>query len=474
MPQSDGSWRGTDSNGVIHCIPANRVSYFKSSTHEASVIVCAMLDKVDHILDGNGKAYRYELSAKDYGRLPTLSEYASVRLKIDCMDNLTLKPDSFAALNGDLLRDGSWCFCDHCSNTLHTLSGVLAKQFMDITHAHATVMCYMLDTEKESQNILRFNNEIVVLRDEESMDQPASRKDLYEHTSSSGPPYLRPSAACVPRTISRSNDTFADLLKCIKNADHIQSFWSDLSITYAGQTGESSSVIIRDETLHVPPFDESLYCQIVIENHRFSMAELADQEQKEADMRASRAFMWGSLYGLFTLNPLVPFFFSNQARVNAPRHMKIEELIPDPKLLFMQDHYSLLSMVQAGTPLPRMRRLILHPIISGDQVYVRVLPAVLTHDSVMPCQVFSFGKNYFMRPICAGMSPEQPNYHARQIHRQYYHLRLDGGFVDTGTRIEVKGVDIDTHRYKLFKFTCDTRELEYYYIDYATEPGHVF
>jgi hypothetical protein len=31
-----------------------------------------------------------------------------------------------------------------------------------------------------------------------------------------------------------------------------------------------------------------------------------------------------------------------------------------------------------------------------------------------------------------------------------------------------------SHRYKLYKFTYDTRELEYYYIDYATEPGNVF
>lgn len=302
----------------------------------------------------------------------------------------------------------------------------------------------------------------------------ASRKDLYKNTNSNAPPCFKPSFASIPETIVSSGDTLSDLFACLSNERHVQSFLSDLSLTYALQTSGDGSFAIRDEALHVSPFDESLYCQIVLENHRYSLADLYDKEQEEGERRASKGMKWGSLYGLFTLNPLIPFFASNQARVSAPKHKKLEELIPDPKLLFLQDHYSLISMTQAGTPPARLRRLILHPVTSGDQVYLRILPAIVTGDSVIPCQIFSFGGSYFMRPICAGISHQQPNYNARQIHRQYYHLRADGGFADTGMRINVKGGDIDTHRYKLYRFACDTRELEYYYIDYATEPGHVF
>lgn len=340
-----------------------------------------------------------------------------------------------------------------------------------ITDADATRISNYLSQCDDSP---RWNACSIVKQGDSSSSNLSPGKNVYKDTFSNSSPSFSPSFASPAALTASSCNAMADLFKCISNQKLIQSFWSDLIITDPNLNSEISPFSIRDEVLHVPPFDESLYCQIVLENHRYSLADLYDRELEESDRRASTGFKLGSLYGLFTLNPLVPFFASNQARLNTPKHKKIEELIPDPKLLFLQDNYSLLSMTQAGTPLPRMRRLILHPVISGDHVFVRTLPAVLTHDSVIPCQIFSFGKNYFMRPICAGINYDQLNYNARQIHRHYYHLRLDGGFEDTGARIEVKGADIVSHRYKLYKFTCDTRELEYYYIDYATEPGHVF
>ena len=331
------------------------------------------------------------------------------------------------------------------------------------------------------------NKIIVHLRSDAKCEEPSSqglsvatptvqtlRRELYHHTSSDANPGFCPSKATTASLISRSEDSLQDLIKCLSSNGCIQSFWSDLILLHPKDESLGLGVVLNDETLHVPPFDESLYCQLVIENHRYSLAELFDSDQVQADKYAARGFKWGSLYGLFTLNPLLPFVAANQARASAPRHKKIEELIPDPKLLFLQDTYSLLAMTQAGMPLPRLRRVILHPIFTGEQVFVRALPAILTHDSVIPCQVFSCGTNYFMRPVCAGIDHEQTSYNARQIHRQYYHLRSDGVYADTGFRVQVHGADIGVHRYKLYKFTCDTRELEYYYIDYPTEPAHVF
>jgi hypothetical protein len=303
---------------------------------------------------------------------------------------------------------------------------------------------------------------------------PSSRSELYTSSEGGDLPAFRPSKAAVPLSIDSSGDTLKDLLECARDKKLCQSFWSDLSVVSGECSDPASPIVLRDEILHVPPFDETLYCQLVLENHRYSLAELYDNDQAAADARASRAMKWGSLYGMFTLNPLVPFIASSQARASAPRHKKIEELIPDPRLMFLQDHYSLLAMTQAGNPLPRMRRLILHLFSMGDQISLRILPAILTHDSVIPCQVFSCAANYFMRPVCAGILHEQGNYNARHIHRQYYHLRADGCFVDTGIRALVKGADIDAHRYKLFKYISDTRELEYFYVDYQTEPSHVF
>jgi hypothetical protein len=476
MPQSDGSWRKLEPSGATYFVSAERVTTFKDNTHMVATIMCDMLDKLRSGCGVKDKADLNSLHAEGYDALPSFSEYKKSRVRVDLVQVLVCNYNSFIALNGDPLRDGSWCMYDESRNMLHTLSASLVKQFMDHTHRDATIMCDMLETEKARSNILCSNSDIVASADGESVSQPTSRKDLYERTSSSGPPSFLPSVASVPHSVAVSENIFVDLIKCISDEISIQSFWADLSIICRKSSSVQVApvITIRDEALHVPPFDESLYCQIVLENHKYSLAELYDKEAAESDRRASKGMKLGAIYGLFTLNPLVPFFASSQARLTTPRHKKIEELIPDPRLLFLQDSYSLLAMTQAGTALPRMRRMILHPVVSGAQVFFRVLPAVLTQDAVIPCQVFSFGGNYFLRPICAGISHEQPNYNARKIHRQYYHLRADGSFVDTGTRVEVKGGDIDAHRYKLFKFTCDTRELEYYYIDYATEPGHVF
>ena len=53
------------------------------------------------------------------------------------------------ALQGDPQPDGSWKYVEP-SGCVHTMSAERARMFMEQTHAHATIMCGMLDRLKES------------------------------------------------------------------------------------------------------------------------------------------------------------------------------------------------------------------------------------------------------------------------------------------------------------------------------------
>jgi len=294
------------------------------------------------------------------------------------------------------------------------------------------------------------------------------------------PTFLPSAASPATRFCEPHEHSFSSIRSSLVDSSAVQSFFEALPLCLSiGSSNYPRSVldeslVINDEILHTPPFDESLYCKLVIENHKYSLAELYDERHAASEAKAKRWMKYGILAGIATLNPLMPFFLSNQGRTNADKGTKLEELIPDPYPMFLQDEYSFSRMIHGGVGVPQMRRLIIHPVLNGDHLSYRVLPAALTQNFVIPLQIFSFKNSRFLRPICAGIDPVQPNYNAKRLHKLYYHLRVDGRQEDIGERINVCGVDIDLERYKLYKFTSYSKELEYYYIDYPTEPGHVF
>jgi hypothetical protein len=53
------------------------------------------------------------------------------------------------ALQGDPQPDGSWKYVEPCGR-VHIMSAERAKLFMEQTHAHANIMCGMLDRLKEA------------------------------------------------------------------------------------------------------------------------------------------------------------------------------------------------------------------------------------------------------------------------------------------------------------------------------------
>jgi len=92
-----------------------------------------------HAYSDNEK--RYNLGAT-WTASDGLQDYHSLELKY-------VRNSERLALQGDVQPDGSWRYIEP-NGTVHTIAPERAKHFMDQTHAHATIMCAMLDKLRES------------------------------------------------------------------------------------------------------------------------------------------------------------------------------------------------------------------------------------------------------------------------------------------------------------------------------------
>ena len=85
---------------------------------------------------------RYNLGATWTAAADGLKDYHNVELRY-------VRNSERLALEGDPQPDGSWKYVEP-TGRIHTMSAERAKMFMEQTHAHATIMCGMLDRLKDS------------------------------------------------------------------------------------------------------------------------------------------------------------------------------------------------------------------------------------------------------------------------------------------------------------------------------------
>ena len=258
-----------------------------------------------------------------------------------------------------------------------------------------------------------------------------------------------------------------DLLCALNNAPkYFQSFFNDLvPISSAG---------INDDVVGINCFDEALYCALVKEMHRYTLAEVSANQDELAKSNAGLGAIAGSLLGVITGNIFAPFIGHSYAKNMTDRSKRIEEFLPDPNLLFNQDPNSYLAWSRGQVTAPRLRRLIFDRQLSSDgKVYFRLLPAIVTADSVYPIQLFKVDNStYFYRPMAAGIDREQANYDAIKIQRKYFHIRAEGEVSQTNLNLKVYGRDIEEYNAKVYRFSGQS--LDYYYIDFKIQPGCVF
>jgi hypothetical protein len=443
--QPDGAW--VCSKNSLSRISADKAKFFMIQTQECASIMVAMLDKLSKKESPHG-CNSIGGSGESAARNVTTNNLV--------VGNRWFNRDEIIALQGQVQPNGNWL--NIYGQRKFLCSKERAQYFMESTQSNASIMVGMLDKLKELGVLDQ-------LLDEVSDDSLCSSIDLV------------PSLAPIPvgLTRSRNESDVACLYKCLsEGCNSIQSFFNDLQLLTSSSLGQGRAFALQDHVLHVQPFDEELYCRIILENHRLTIAELNKAKVEKEEEYAAYGMAAGAILALVTQNPLLPFIGNVYGKNMAPRSEYLSNIIPDPKLFFLRDRRSYSSMVAAGAPGARLRRLIFHPVASCDRIFLRCLPALVTADSIVPAQVFKADKSYFMRPIAAGMSEEGNSYSPNKLFRQYYHSRLDGTSEDTGHRISVVGPDIDNHRYKLYRFSSDSRELSYFYFDYQTEPAHVF
>jgi hypothetical protein len=280
-------------------------------------------------------------------------------------------------------------------------------------------------------------------------------------------PRFMPSSACEPAGFQPMETAEADLKFALANCKiSFQSFFNELEVlTPHG---------VNEDVVSIASFDEALYCALVREMHRYSLAEIADNQSDLAKKNAGLGAMVGSLIGLISGNIFAPFLGHSYGKSISDRGKRVEEFLPDPNLLFYQDENSYLSWSKAQVVSPRLRRLILERRVKPDgNVFFRLVPAIVTADSVFPIQLFKVDSStYFYRPLSAGIDRYQANYDAIKVQKRYFHLRGEGAVAETGIVIPVSGQDIEDYDCRIYRFTCSY--LDYFYVDFKIQPGSVF
>ena len=285
--------------------------------------------------------------------------------------------------------------------------------------------------------------------------------------SSGSIPRFQPSVACEPVGFSPTQSFDQDFKYALSNSrTSFQSFYNDVDAVVSSK--------INDDAIGLPCFDEALYCALVREMHRYSLAEIADNKTDLANKNAGLGAMVGSLLGLISGNIFAPFLGHSYGKNISDRSRRVEEFLPDPNLLFYQDENSYLSWAKAQVSAPRLRRLIFDRRVKADgNVFFRLIPAIVTADSVLPVQLFKIDSStYFYRPFSAGIERNQPHYDSVKIQRRYFHLRGEGVVSETDMKVCVSGRDVEEHESKIFRFHGSS--LDYFYLDFKTSPGSVF
>ena len=286
-------------------------------------------------------------------------------------------------------------------------------------------------------------------------------------TASGSIPRFQPSVASEPTGFLPAENVYQDFKYALSSHRiSFQSFFNDIDAIVSSK--------INDDVVGLPCFDEALYCALVREMHRYSLAEIADNKTDLANKNAGLGAMVGSLLGLMSGNIFAPFLGHSYGKNISDTSRRVEEFLPDPNLLFYQDQNSYLSWSKAQVSAPRLRRLIFDRRVKADgNIFFRLIPAIVTADSIFPIQLFKIDSStYFYRPFSAGIERNQPHYDSVKIQRRYFHLRGEGVVSETDMKVCVSGRDVEEYESKIFRFQGSS--LDYFYLDFKTSPGSVF
>ena len=459
--------------GLGFCFPVNQQPYIKTGAVVESVSAWLRSNQVTELskdIDSPHTTNSSDRKNKMLGNnlvglfLPKISqfgrEYVIVRWLID--NDIFVKEDE--PVVQILVRDVGCC-----SNLKAVASGRLRQIRFAGKMLEIGEMLGIIDMDYSLARVDSRSSIPVQIASSDNIPTTTSdaiRKGLVNTSAGSIPQFI-PSFACEPIGFSPHETPEDDLKYAFSNVDlSFQSFYNDLKVISASG--------VNDDVVSCACFDESLYCALVREMHRYSLAEISDNQTDLAKKNAGLGAMVGSLLGLMSGNIFAPFLGHSYGKNLSDRSRRVEEFLPDPNLLFYQDENSYLSWSKGQVTSPRLRRLIIDRRLKPDgNVFFRLVPAIVTADSVYPVQLFKVDSStYFYRPFSAGIQRNQPHYDSIKIQRRYFHLRGEGSQSGTEVQVLLSGKDVEDEKCPVFRFKGSS--LDYFYLDFKIHPGSVF
>jgi len=324
------------------------------------------------------------------------------------------------------------------------------------------------------------NGEIEILKSEpiKSQSKKSSLDKLYENDNQNNLRFI-PSEAKIPSGFKSLGDEVKDLEFAIHNPlVSFRSFFNDCEFLVNGNW--------REETLFCQAFNEELYCQLIKEYHRFSIAELNSMKAEEMKKAERKGAGIGGLLGLMAGGIMAPITAAMGANVgkmisnNVDVRKPLKDFLPEPYLVFLKDQGSYLSLSKTYKGRTTKRRICFKKnYLDDDFVYFDLIPMIVFDDWVTPAQIFKLENSYYFRPISANYDLNNEfnlEYNPIKYRRSYSYNPRKEGDVEKIARVmttKISGETIEKTPTIFHAWLRDDESFKHFYFDYSTD-GTVF
>ena len=335
------------------------------------------------------------------------------------------------------------------------------------------------DFEEGEVEILK-NGEIEIVKSEpiKSQSKKSSLDKLYENDNQNNLRFI-PSEAKIPSGFKSLGDEIKDLEFAIHNPlVSFRSFFNDCEFLINGNW--------REETLFCQAFNEELYCQLIKEYHRFSIAELNSMKAEEMKKAERKGAGIGGLLGLMAGGIMAPITAAMGANVgkmisnNVDVRKPLKDFLPEPYLVFLKDQGSYLSLSKTYKGRTTKRRICFKKnYLDDDFVYFDLIPMIVFDDWVTPAQIFKLENSYYFRPISANYDLNNEfnlEYNPIKYRRSYSYNPRKEGDVEKIARVmttKISGETIEKTPTIFHAWLRDDESFKHFYFDYSTD-GTVF
>lgn len=325
------------------------------------------------------------------------------------------------------------------------------------------------------------NGEIEIVKSEplKSQSKKSSFDKLYKNENQNNLRFI-PSEAKIPSGFKSLGDEIKDLEFAINNPlISFRSFLNDCEFLVDGNW--------KEETLFCDAFNEELYCQLIKEYHRFSIAELNSMKSAEMKKAERKGAGIGGLLGLMAGGIMAPITAAMGANVgkmisnNVDERKPLKDFLPEPYLVFLKDQGSYLSLSKTYKGRTTKRRICLKKnSLDNDYVYFDLIPMIVFDDWVTPAQIFKLENSYYLRPISANYDLNNEfnlEYNPIKYRRSYsYNPRRDGDIekiANSNIKTRIIGETIEKTPTIFYAWLRDDESFKHFYFDYSTD-GTIF